>query len=141
MHFLDTRRGFFGQISRALAGWTIGHALPKQANAIVTQPSAESAEGEDYYEKLGVTKIINAAGTYTHLTASTMPPSVQAAVARAARHPVHLADLQRAAGEYLARRLRCEAAMVTAGAASAVTLGTAACITAWKRIRQSCDPY
>ena len=30
------------------------------------------------------------AGTYTALTASTMPPSVQAAVARAAKHPVRL---------------------------------------------------
>jgi L-seryl-tRNA(Ser) seleniumtransferase len=58
-----------------------------------------------------------------------MPPSVQAAVALAARHPVYLADLQKAAGEYLARQLRCEAAVVTAGAASAVTLATAACVT------------
>ncbi len=91
--------------------------------------SRPHSEGEDYYAKLGVPKIINAAGTYTHLTASTMPPSVQAAVARAAKHPVHLAQLQKAAGEYLARQLHSEAAMVTAGAASAVTLGTAACIT------------
>ena len=30
---------------------------------------------------------------------------------------------------YIARKLRCEAAMVTAGAASALTLGTAACMT------------
>src|SRR5947209_13080466 len=81
------------------------------------------AEGEDYYDKLGVTKIINAAGTYTALTASTMPPSVQAAVARAAKHPVRLAELQKAAGEYIARLLHCEAALVTAGAASALTLG------------------
>lgn len=86
-------------------------------------------EGEDYYDKLGVTKIINAAGTYTMLTASIMPPPVQAAVARAARYPVRLIELQTKAGEYLAKRLRCEGAMVTAGAASALTLGTAACIT------------
>ena len=46
--------------------------------------------GEDYYDKLGVTKIINAAGTYTALTASIMAPPVQAAVARAAKHPVRL---------------------------------------------------
>jgi L-seryl-tRNA(Ser) seleniumtransferase len=87
------------------------------------------SEGEDYYDKLGVTKIINAAGTYTALTASTMPLAVQAAVARAARHPVRLAELQKAAGEYVARQLRCEAALVTNGAASALTLGTAACMT------------
>jgi len=83
----------------------------------------------DYYEKLGVTKIINAAGTYTALTASIMPPAVQAAVAQAAQHPVRLAELQKAAGEYIAKRLQCEAALVTAGAASGLTLATAACVT------------
>jgi L-seryl-tRNA(Ser) seleniumtransferase len=126
MRGFDTRRGFFGTISKALAACTIIPALPLRARAATIQPSTE---GEDYYAKLGVTKIINAAGTYTHLTASTMPPSVQAAIAQAAKHPVRLATLQSAAGEYLARKLRCEAAMVTAGAASAVTLGTAACVT------------
>jgi uncharacterized pyridoxal phosphate-dependent enzyme len=84
---------------------------------------------EDYYDKLGVTKIINAAGTYTFLTASIMPPAVQAAVAQAAKHPVRLAQLQKASGEYLAKKLQCEGALVTAGASSALTLGTAACMT------------
>ena len=87
----------------------------------------------DYYERLGVTKIINAAGTYTILTASTMPPSVQAAVAQAAKNPVRLLELQQKAGEYLASRLQCEGALVSAGAASALTLGTAACLTVGNR--------
>jgi L-seryl-tRNA(Ser) seleniumtransferase len=115
-----TRRGFVGLTTGLLAS----QALPARAP---DTPQAAN-EGEDYYDKLGVTKIINAAGTYTVLTASTMPPSVQAAVNRAAKHPVRLLDLQRAAGEYLAKKLQCEAAMVTAGASSALTLGTAACI-------------
>jgi L-seryl-tRNA(Ser) seleniumtransferase len=89
-------------------------------------PSVPSTQ--DYYDKLGVRKIINAAGTYTVLTAAIMPPSVQAAVAEAAKHPVHLIELQQKAGEYLAKRLQCDAAMVTAGASSALTLGTAGCI-------------
>jgi L-seryl-tRNA(Ser) seleniumtransferase len=89
--------------------------------------------GEDYYDKLGVVKIINAAGTYTALTASVMPPSVQAAVAKAAKHPVRLHDLQQAAGEYLAKQLKCEAAIVSAGAASALTLATAAAMTMGNR--------
>ena len=126
MGSFGTRRNFFEHIYKALAGCTLAQTLAFPVARAMPQPPDE---GEDYYDKLGVSKIINAAGTYTHLTASTMPPSVQAAVARAAKHPVHLAHLQRAAGEYLARQLRCEAAMVTAGAASAVTLGTAACIT------------
>ena len=90
-------------------------------------------DGEDYYDKLGVTKIINAAGTYTMFTASIMPPSVQAAVAKAAKHPVRLGELQKKAGEYLAKKLKCEGALVSAGAASALTLGTAACMTVGNR--------
>ena len=86
-------------------------------------------KGEDYYEKLGVAKLINAAGTYTALTASLMPPQVEAAVAEAARHYVRLSELQHAAGEYLAKKLQCGGALVTAGAASALTLGTAASMT------------
>ena len=58
-----------------------------------------------------------------------MPPVVRAAVDRAALSPVNLIDLQKAAGEYLARKLHCEAALVSDGAASAITLSTAACIT------------
>jgi L-seryl-tRNA(Ser) seleniumtransferase len=122
----ESRRSFLRSGKRALAAGGLavsGAALSPAA----THPPAD--EGEDYYEKLGVAKIVNAAGTYTALTASTMPPSVQAAVARAAKHPVRLAELQKAAGEYLAKHLRCEAALVTAGAASALTLGTAACMT------------
>lgn len=122
MNSIGTRRKFLGWTNWILAGGFAGR--PMQAADV-----HRAAEGEDYYDKLGVTKIINAAGTYTALTASTMPPSVVAAIARAAKHPVRLQELQNAAGEYLARQLRCEAALVTAGAASALTLGTAACMT------------
>jgi L-seryl-tRNA(Ser) seleniumtransferase len=69
----------------------------------------------DYYKKLGVPTIINAAGTYTYLTASLMPPEVQAAVAFAAHHSVRLRDLQNAAGAYIAQRLKCEARWSRAG--------------------------
>jgi len=120
-----TRRGFLGRANLGLAA--IGLAGGK------LEAKDHAAMGEDYYEKLGVAKIINAAGTYTALTASTMPPSVQAAVARAAKHPVRLHELQQAAGEYLAKQLKCEAAMVTAGAASALTLATAAAMTMGNR--------
>ena len=57
-----------------------------------------------------------------------MPPQVQRAVAQAALHPVHLKDLQQASGEYIAKKLRCEGALVTSGASAALTLATAACI-------------
>jgi L-seryl-tRNA(Ser) seleniumtransferase len=120
-----TRRGFFSWTRNALAAAGAMGASPAMA--------AETAAAEDYYAKLGVTKIINAAGTYTALTASIMPPSVQAAVQAAAHHPVRLAELQQKAGEYIAQRLQCEAALVSAGAASGLTLGTAACMTVGNR--------
>jgi len=117
-----TRRRFFSWTRNALAATGLVGTAPAAAEAA-------QVAGEDYYAKLGVTKIINAAGTYTALTASIMPPSVQAAVAESAKHPVRLAELQRKSGEYIAQRLKCEAALVSAGAASALTLGTAACMT------------
>lgn len=120
---MDTRRRFLTWTNSALAA----------AGLLKAEDTHRAPAGEDYYDKLGVAKIINAAGTYTALTASIMPPSVQAAVARAAKHPVRLHDLQQAAGEYLARQLKCEGAMVTAGAASALTLATAAAITVGNR--------
>jgi len=94
------------------------------------QGSAKSApKTVDYYQKLGVTPFINAAGTYTALSASTMRDEVRAAIELAARQPVNLNELIEASGAYLAKRLRCEAALVTAGAAAALVVGTAACIT------------
>src|SRR5260370_10248972 len=57
-----------------------------------------------------------------------MPAQVQRAVAQAALHPVRLKDLQQASGEYIAKKLRCEGAVVSSGASAALTLATAACI-------------
>jgi L-seryl-tRNA(Ser) seleniumtransferase len=95
-----------------------------------SSPASAAVKGVDYYQKLGVTPFINAAGTYTVLSASIMPEEVQAAMSLAAAQPVNLNELVDASGEYLASRLRCEAALVTAGAAAALTVGTAACVTA-----------
>jgi len=106
-----------------------GGVALSSAPALAKAPGKSAAKATDYYQKLGLTPFINAAGTYTVLSASTMPDEVQAAIALAAKQPVHLNELQEAAGAYLAKRLRCEAALVTAGAAAAMVIGTAACIT------------
>jgi len=119
------RRRFFRKAGHTLmATGAVSYGVPAgQAR------TKKREKGVDYYSKLGVTPFINAAGTYTILSASIMPPEVQAAMTLAAQQAVNIEELHRAAGEYLARRLHCEAALVTAGAASALTLGTAACIT------------
>ena len=108
-----------------VAGGAALHGMPRLA---AESPTA-SIKAVDYYQKLGITPLINAAGTYTLLSASTMADEVQAAIALAARQPVNLNELHDAAGEYLAKRLRCEAALVTSGAAAALVVGTAACVT------------
>src|SRR5271154_800291 len=110
--------------------WTGGLAASFGVARSFASTTKEEVEGEDYYNKLGVPKIINAAGTYTTLTAACMPPVVVAAVQKAALHPVRLHDLQAKSGEYLAQRLKCEGAVVTSGAAGAITLATAACLQA-----------
>ncbi|MGB8674308.1 MAG: hypothetical protein WCD27_08145, partial [Candidatus Acidiferrales bacterium] len=88
-------------------------------------PSRKPEALPDYYDKLGVTKIINAAGTYTDLTSAVMPPPVRDAVAQAALHPVVLADLQQKAGAYIAQKLQAEGCCISCGASSALTLATA----------------
>ncbi|MDE1177288.1 MAG: selenocysteine synthase [Edaphobacter sp.] len=119
-----SRRSFLKASQATMA--LVGAAPLTAAVEAVAAPAAPA--GQDYYDKLGVEKIINAAGTYTTLTAACMPPEVRRAVEVAAMHPVRLQELQVKSGEYLAKRLRCEGALVTSGASGAITLATAACM-------------
>src|SRR5947209_17241964 len=114
------RRGFCHfLLSLPLVGGALARLSPLRAAA----PPAP-----DVYKELGVKPLINAAGTYTTLGGSLMRPEVVEAMASAARQFVPLVDLQQAVGRKIAALIGCEAAMVTAGAASALTLGTAACV-------------
>lgn len=81
------------------------------------------------YEELGVTPVINARGHQTVLGGSTPSPRVKAAMDRADRYYVDMAELLARSGEVIAGLLGAEAAYVTPGAAAALALGTAACIT------------
>ncbi|MCL4782649.1 MAG: aminotransferase class V-fold PLP-dependent enzyme [Bryobacterales bacterium] len=83
----------------------------------------------DYFRELGVTPFINAAGTYTALTASVMPLEVRDAWQYATSHYVKLTKLQDAVGARIAELTGAEAAMVTSGAAGALTVGTAGILT------------
>jgi len=82
----------------------------------------------DVYRELGIRPLINAAGTYTSLTASLMPLPVAEAVQIAGRQYVNLTELHEVVGKRIAALIGCQAALVTAGAASALSLGTAACV-------------
>ena len=116
----SNRRGF---MRSALAVPGIGLS----AQTAAAQRKRRTAN-RDVLAELGVKPFLNAAGTYTRLTASQMPQSVLNAMQVAATQYVDLNELHEKAGDRIAELLECEAALVTAGCASALTLGTAACV-------------
>jgi len=109
---------------RLLLGGGLAALLPRRYAAA----QLAAAHGE-IYRQLGVRPLINAAGTYTTLTGSVVPPPVRQAMDEASRSFVPLLDLQQKAGARIAKLLGVEAAMVTSGAAGSIMLATAACVT------------
>jgi len=103
-------------------------------------PPAVSA-GRDYFEELGVESFINALAPYSRLGGNQMWPEVIEAMNFAMNRRARMKDLHDAVGRRIASLVGCEAAMVSAGAASAITLGTAACLTGLdeERIQQLPD--
>src|SRR5207245_3997311 len=84
------------------------------------------------YEELSVTTVINGQGTMTVLGGSMMRPEVEAVMAMAGRHFVHIADLEVAAGKRIAEMLKLPdgyTALVTSGAAAGMQSGLAGILT------------
>lgn len=96
------------------------------AVAVAPKPAVRK---RDFFQELGVTPIINAGVTMTYLSGSLMEPEVLEAINSTAHDFANMYELQDKVGAKIAEMLRCEAAMVTSGAACAMTLATAACIT------------
>ena len=84
---------------------------------------------QNIYESFGVRPIINAAGTFTDLGGSLMPPEVIEASNEATKHFVDLKELQARVGERIADMLSVPSVLVTGGAASGILLGVAASVT------------
>lgn len=103
-------------------------ALTAKAASAVT-PEAVPAPKRDFFKELGVTPVINASVTMTFLSGSLMQPEVLEAINSTSHDFANLYELQDKVGARIAEMLHCEAAMVTSGAACAMVLGTAACIT------------
>jgi L-seryl-tRNA(Ser) seleniumtransferase len=123
-----SRRRFLESISSLpIVGGLVG------AGSAATAVVSAAKGNRDYLRELGVRPFINAAGTYTAMTASLMPPEVMEAINYASKHYVMLDELHDKVGERLATLLKCEAAMVTSGAASALTLATAGVLTGTDR--------
>ncbi|HEY3740768.1 MAG TPA: selenocysteine synthase [Bryobacteraceae bacterium] len=102
----------------------VGGLFPVAAASAAARPTTP-----DYFKDLGVKPFINAAGTYTALSASLMSRETMQAMDYASRKFYRLGDVQDAVGARIASLIGAEAAMVTSGAAGAIACGTAACIT------------
>jgi len=81
------------------------------------------------YASLGIKPVINGVGVVTVLGGSIMPPEVIRAMEEASRFFIPLPELEKKVGARIAELLHAPAAMVTCGAASAISVGTAACLS------------
>ncbi|HLY59229.1 MAG TPA: aminotransferase class V-fold PLP-dependent enzyme [Terriglobia bacterium] len=123
----STRRSFLGATG-LIAGVV---SLPRRFfSATLGLPAADAAS--NIYEELGVTTVINGQGTMTTLGGSLIPAEVESAMAAASKYFVRITELQVAAGNRIATMLKLpegHTALVTSGAAGAITIGTAGVLT------------
>jgi uncharacterized pyridoxal phosphate-dependent enzyme len=123
------RRTFLGTAS-AVAAAIVAPAKLFAATR-PTKVSGLGSSGNPYHE-LGVTTVINCQGTMTMLGGSVIRPELEAVMAQAGRHFVHIPELEVAAGKRIAAMLKLPEgydAIVTSGAAAAMQSGLAGILT------------
>ena len=93
------------------------------------------------YDELHVRRVVNASGNNTRLGGCLLSQEVLVAMADASTCYVNMVELQIQAGKYISKITKSEDAHVTSGAAAALLLGTAACITRNDRPKMLKLPY
>jgi uncharacterized pyridoxal phosphate-dependent enzyme len=110
-----------------LGGLLGGFSLP--AEAALSKGAAVAAPKRDLFREFGVRTFINAAGTLTYMTGSLMHDEVLEAINYASKEFCLLDELQDKVGVKIAQMVHSEAAVVTSGAFSGMTLGLAGILT------------
>lgn len=121
-----SRRDVFRIGGMATAAGMIGGAGAAAAGTLGLPPAA--ADSAEVYTRIGVRPFINLTGTLTINGGALSLPEVRDASHRAAGHAVNLDELMERVGARIAELMGCDGAIVTAGAASALTHATAASI-------------
>jgi len=104
-------------------------SAPAPASAVAGPTGANALKlGADMYQSIGVRPLINARGTFTIISGSTMLPEARAAMDLAAQKYVHLDELAEAVGARLATLTGAEWGLVSNGCSAGLTLATAACV-------------
>lgn len=91
--------------------------------------SAPAIAKRNLFKELGVRTFINGAGTLTYMTGSLMHDEVLEAIMASSKDFCMLDELQDKVGAKIAEMTHAEAAVVTSGAFSAMTLGLAGILT------------
>ena len=126
-----TRRDIVRVGGLATAAGVIGGIGSTEAVAAPSSPSATpvpATPSAEVYTRIGVRPFINLTGTLTINGGCLTLPEVREAAGRAALHAVDLDELMEKVGARIAELLGSESAIVTSGAAAALTQATAACI-------------
>ncbi len=121
-----------------LGGSFLGTVVPTESKA---GTRSKSPARRNLLNELGIRTFINAAGTYTTMTASLMDDEVMNAIDYSAKEFCMLNEVQDKVGEKIAQMVHAEAAMVTAGAFSALTLGTAGILTGMDQAKVKQIPH
>jgi L-seryl-tRNA(Ser) seleniumtransferase len=123
------RRDLIKYLSVApIAGAALGTCVP-----FVAEAAASAKPKRNVIKELGLRTFINAAGTYTTMTASLMHDEVIDTINESAKHFVMINEVQDKVGEKIAAICHAESAMVTSGCWSALVLGTAGVLTGMDR--------
>jgi len=88
-----------------------------------------SISGGEFYKRLGVKRVVNAASWLTRLGGSIMPAAVVEAMEDASHWFVDMDELNEKAGEVISKLTGAESGLVTAGSAAGMLLEAAACMT------------
>lgn len=138
-----SRRSFLSTLGAAAATLLTPAKLRAASGAKTASHASKSGNGArmalsgfgstgDIYAELGVTPIIDAAGTYTSMGGSLMAPEVLEAMRLGNENFVDINELEVAAGKKMAELCRMPAGytgLVTGGAAAALLVGYAATLT------------
>src|SRR5881394_2005322 len=125
---LIRRGGALGTLLTVPAAVRAAAQAPGPNGASAAASAAGVRAGGDVYRSIGVRPLINARGTYTIISGSTMLPEVRAAMDAASRQYVHLDELADAVGARLAVLTGAEFGLVTCGCSAALMHASAACV-------------
>ena len=121
-----------------VAGPLLASILSVATESATGNQNTDSVTKRNLFKELGIRTFINAAGTLTYMTGCLMQDDVVATINNTSKDFCMLDEVQDKVGERIAKMVHSEAATVTSGAFSALTLGLAGILTGMdlKRVEQ-----